>query len=178
MNRLKKESYFNSGFTLALIVSLLITFTVWIFGSYQAFLSSNETVSEAVSEWHNIASQTQTWQSIFFHNLKVTCLLIVPLIGIFWWVFIATSNGFLIGALAAYYKISPIILTVKLWANPVGVFEMGAYILMFAENIYTCSLTLKGKALKRIKNHYWKTIILYVVMLFIAANIEIQLITT
>lgn len=114
---------------------------------------------------------------IFLNNLMASAPLLIPFIGIF--LFLATwiNTAHIIGLLSLAYGINPIsyILALAALASP----EFLAYSLLLAENIYLVLLAASRKgASTRLLTQSWKTVILYILLLFIGAVTEMMLIAS
>lgn len=86
------------------------------------------------------------------------------------------NTGQTIGRLAYTTGYTPL---AYLWGItvPVGLIEMSAYTVLAAESLYLTYLWFKGKNVKeRLLRDSWKSVILYIALLLIAAYVEAALI--
>lgn len=152
---------------LAAFFLLIATLTVVANNVYMATTmeSANQTLRQIEAE-----RETVTWQKIFLNNLFISLPLVIPAIGLIPFLFAWVNTGATIGMLAKATGIQPAtyVLTVATLAFP----EILAYTLLTAENIYLSALTLTGAGAKARLGHSWKTIIFYMLLLFIGAVSE------
>jgi len=122
--------------------------------------------------------------AIFINNLVLSLLTFLPFAGWVWMLFVTYNTGFSIGAFAQTLGGDPVIrLLLTLFVVfvfpglPVVLFEVGAYVLLFGESLYVSYLALtRSGAKQRLRRHSWKTLLIYVLMLFIGALIEAAMI--
>jgi uncharacterized membrane protein SpoIIM required for sporulation len=119
--------------------------------------------------------QTATWLFIFAHNFETSIWMIIPM-GFIGFFVVIWNTGQTIGRLAFTTGYSPL---AYLWgiSVPVGFLEMSAYTILAAESTYLTYLWFKGKDVKeRLLHDSWKSVILYVAVLLVAAIVEAALI--
>ena len=143
---------------------------------------AEEIVADLEREIEQLASQTVFTRSlaIFTNNFGLSLLTFVPFVGWGWMLFITYNTGFFLGAFARALGGDPVtrllvvLLTVFVFPGlPVALFEFGAYILFFSESLYLSYLALtRSGAKQRLRRHSWKTLLIYLLMLFIGALIE------
>ena len=179
------------------IISIIIAFSTiaatllcgaWL-GNQIPASEAEELASALEKEIEQLTSQTFFTQSltIFSHNLGLSLLTFVSFVGWGWMLFVTYNTGFFLGTFAqTFIDADPITrLLLTLFAVfvfpglPIAIFEFGAYILLFGESLYVSYLMLTcGRAAKeRLRRYSWKTLLIYVVMLFIGALIEAALIS-
>jgi hypothetical protein len=157
--------WFNKSFT-ALLLGLWIGFWLlmyvsanrsYLFGITPAGQSlANDTLNERSQTW-----QTWTASSVFANNLKVSIMLVIPLVGLVWFFFVMDSTGQVIGLLAAATGMAPWVYVIGLIMNPVSFLEIGAYALLGAEATYVLYLWLTGEGpASRITTQSWKSFLL------------------
>jgi len=119
--------------------------------------------------------QTVTPESIFLNNFKESILSVVPLAGIilFGRVWLNTSRA--IGQLAYAYHTSPFLYVIGVYL-PVGTIESTAYSVIVTEGLFLTYALFKGDIVERLKKQTWKSILLYLALLAIAATVEAALI--
>lgn len=82
------------------------------------------------------------------------------------------NTGQTIGKLAFSTGYSPLAYLEGI-SVPVGLIEMSAYTILAAESLYLTYLWFKGKDVtERLRHDTWKSIILYVIVLLVAAYLE------
>lgn len=143
---------------------------------------AEEIAATMEEEMGQLTSQTffRRALAIFVHNLGLSLLTFVPFVGWGWMLFVTYNTGFFLGTFAQTLGGDPItrlILTLLivfiLPGLPIALFEFGAYILLFGESLYVSYLALtKSGATQRLRKHSWKTLLIYVAMLFTGALIE------
>jgi uncharacterized membrane protein SpoIIM required for sporulation len=119
-----------------------------------------------------------TWQSILLNNLYASFIPIVclPIAGLFLFASVLSNTGEVIGYLAFSTGYSPFNYLLAI-SFPVGIIEISAYALISAEVLYLFFLFItKRKPAERLLRHSWKTLIIYLVLLFIGAVVEAFLI--
>jgi lysylphosphatidylglycerol synthetase-like protein (DUF2156 family) len=120
--------------------------------------------------------QTTTWGSIFANNFEVSIMLLVPAAGLVSFLVVLFNTGQVLGLLAASSSISPIAYVLAT-AIPIGFMEVFAYSLLGAEGTYLFALGINRNGFRdRLKSHSWKSVIVYIVILVLAAIIENALI--
>jgi len=120
--------------------------------------------------------QTATWINIFTHNFITSIWVIIP-VGFMGFFVVIWNTGQTIGRLAYSTGYSPLAYLVGI-SVPVGLIEISAYTILAAESLYLTYLMFTGKNVKeRLLHDSWKSVILYVAVLLIAAYIEAALIT-
>lgn len=131
---------------------------------------ANDTLNQRTQKW-----QTWTASSVFVDNLKMSFFLAIPLVGLVVFLFVIDSTGQVIGMLAAATGMAPWLYIIGLILTPAGFFEIGAYALLGAEATYVLYLWLSDKdPVDRIKTQSWKSLLLYVTMLFATAWLEVS----
>ena len=179
------RQYVSQKFLISLIIALIVTLVTVILG---AWLGTHVSESEAKEIWNILDKQVReaTWHDIFFHNLSLSVLTLIPFIGVGWMLFIMFNTGFFLGAISVVLlpgdPITRLILVLFVtFVFPgfvVAFFEFGAYILLMGEVFYVTYLALtRSGAKQRLRKHFWKTLLIYVVMLLIGALIEKALIS-
>lgn len=93
--------------------------------------------------------------------------------------FVTYNTGFFLGTFAQMFGGDPVVrLLLALFALfvlglPVVLFEVGAYVLLFGESLYISYLALTRSGVRqRLRKHSWKTLLIYILMLFMGALIE------
>jgi uncharacterized membrane protein SpoIIM required for sporulation len=143
---------------------------------------AEEIAASMEEEIAQLTSQTVFMRSlsIFINNSGLSLLSFVPFVGWGWILLITYNTGFFLGTFAQMLGGDPVIrLLLTLFVVfvfpglPVALLEFGAYILLFGESLYVSYLALtRSGAKQRLRRHSWKTLLIYVVMLFVGAFIE------
>jgi len=119
--------------------------------------------------------QTATGLSIFTHNFEASIWVVIPIgfVGLF---VVMWNTGQQIGRLAYSTGYSPLTYLESI-SVPVGLIEISAYTILAAESVYLTYLWFTGKDVKkRLLHNTWKSFILYVTVLLVAAYLEAALI--
>ena len=119
--------------------------------------------------------QTATGLSIFTHNFEASIWVVIP-IGFVGLYVVMWNTGQQIGRLAYSTGYSPLTYLESI-SVPVGLIEITAYTILAAESLYLTYLWFTGKDVKkRLLHNTWKSVILYVAVLLVAAYLEAALI--
>jgi len=166
--------YCTAGFGWSLLLAFFIIFLTMLQGAVTAYRTS--TIDQAQQALNQIIAEreTLTAYAIFTNNLHATWTLFVPIIGIFPFLVVMYNTGWIIGELSLASGIHPSIVLTNLIVTMFV--EMLAYIIMLGENIYLSFLTLTGGGVRERLPYTLLSAIIYVILLFIAAGIEIVMI--
>jgi len=182
----KLADYLSRKFIFSIIIAfsaiaVALLCGAWL-GNQIPASEAEEIVAIMEEEIEQLTSQTVVMRAlaIFIHNLGLSLLTFVPFVGWGWMLLIIYNTGFFLGTLAQMLGGDPVIrLLLTLFVVfvfpglPVALLELGAYILLFSESLYLSYLALtKSGAKQRLRKHSWKTLLIYVLMLFIGALIE------
>jgi uncharacterized membrane protein SpoIIM required for sporulation len=181
-NRNNSKSWFNKSFAL-LVLGLWIGFWLLMYvaanGSYlYGITSAGQSAAKNTLNQRSQVWQTWTVSSVFVNNFEQSIMLVIPVLGLILFLFVMNNTGQFIGLLAAATGTAPwfYILELIFASNGVGILEIGAYALLAAEATYVLYLWITHQdPLSRIKTHSWKSFLLYVVLLFVAAWLEVNL---
>ncbi|MGD0329887.1 MAG: stage II sporulation protein M [Nitrososphaeria archaeon] len=166
----------SAGFVATVIVVFFALYAVMYFSSVQAynnsFSSAGATVAKQTYQLVLHVRHIATWVSIFLNNFEVSIVLIIPIIGFLYFFTIMWNTGQIIGMLAAVTGYSPFAYLMGI-SFPVGILETSAYTVLAAEILYVTSLWFNEKDVKgRLLHDTWKSFILYLALLFVAAYLE------
>jgi uncharacterized membrane protein SpoIIM required for sporulation len=169
--------YLTRGFLLTLIIAftlLIVMLTLTANNTYQTATmeEANQTLQQIQTE-----RETMTAEGIFINNLLISLPMIVPAVGLIPFLIAWANTGTVIGLLAKATGIPPTtyVLNLTILAFP----EILSYSLLIAENIYLSALILtKTGAKARLKTQSWKTILFYIISLFIGAITEAAMIAS
>ena len=164
--------YWTSGFGWSLLIAFIMIFLIML----QAAVTAYRTVSvnEAQQTFNQIMAERETLTAfdIFMNNLAASWTLIIPIVGIFPFLVVIYNTGWIIGVLSLAYGIYPAIILQNLIV--VGFTEILAYVFLLGENIYLSALTLTGGGARERLPYSLYSIIIYLIMLFIGAIMEIS----
>lgn len=157
-----------------LLVFLALAAMTYAFAE-QAYLTATPKVASQTQQQVNAIRQSVTPQSIFLNNFLVSIPAIVPIAGPILFVRVWFNTGQTIGYLAYSYGESPLSYVIGVYV-PVGIIESSAYSVIIAESIFLTIALSKGTIKERLRNQTWKSLVLYVALLAIAATVEAELI--
>ena len=143
----------------------------------QAYLTTTPKVANQTQQHINSIRRNITPQSIFLNNFLVSIPAIVPIAGLILFGRVWINTGQAIGQLAYSYGTSPLQYVIGVYV-PVGTIESLAYSVIIAESLFLTFALAKGTFIERLKNQTWKSLILYVALLAVAAIVEAELIWT
>jgi len=169
--------YWTSGFGWSLLIAFLLIFIVMLQAAVTAYRTVPEDQAQQAFNQMMAEREKLTAIDIFINNLRSTWTLIVPIIGIIPFIVVMHNTGWIIGELSLVYNIYPSIVLQNLMV--IGFTEILAYTIMLGENIYFSASTLTGGTSQAIDRtpHFILSTILYVILLFIGAVIEVMVIS-
>jgi uncharacterized membrane protein SpoIIM required for sporulation len=141
----------------------------------EAYLTTTPKVANQTQQHINAIRSNITPQGIFLNNFLVSIPAIVPIAGLILFGRVWINTGQAIGQLAYSYGMSPLRYVIGVYV-PVGTIESLAYSVIIAEGLFLTFALAKGTIMERLKNQTWKSLILYVALLAIAAIVEAELI--
>ena len=161
------------------VLVVLLVFLALAVGTYataeQAYLTTTPAAANQTQQQINTIRQSATPESIFENNFLVSIPAIVPAAGLFFFGLTWFNTGQSIGQLAYYTGIPPSVYVLGVYI-PVGTVESLAYSVIIAETLFLTYALIKGTIVARLKSETWKSLILYVVLLAVAATVEALLI--
>jgi uncharacterized membrane protein SpoIIM required for sporulation len=173
------SDWFSRGFICAIIIIFVALYGVMYFSSVLAYHGSFSPAGAAAANQtsQNIQQirQTATGLSIFTHNFEASIWVVIPIgfLGLF---VVMWNTGQQIGKLAYSTGYSPLAYLESI-SVPVGLIEISAYAILATESLYLTYLWFTGKDVKkRLLHNTWKSVILYVALLLVAAYLEAALI--
>ena len=171
----------SAGFVATLIIVFFALYAVMYYSSVQAYNNSfspaGATVANQTYQSVQQLRQTSTWVNIFLNNFEVSIKLIIPITGFLYFLEVMWNTGQIIGMLAAVTGYSPIVYLIGI-SVPVGILETSGYAVLAAEVLYVTILLFTRKDAKdRLLHHTWKSFILYLALLLVAAYLEAFLIS-
>lgn len=163
--------YFSGGFAWSLLVSFILILFVMSTGAMEAYRTITPEQAQETLEEIERQRMEATATSLFLNNFLVSWPLFVPIVGIFPFLMVLYSTGQIIGTLSLAYGLYPTGVITNLIV--LGFMEILAYNILLAENVYTSFLALtKTGASERVATQFFKSAILYMLLLFIAAALE------
>jgi uncharacterized membrane protein SpoIIM required for sporulation len=163
---------------IAIIISLVAVLGSAVICANYAMLTATPTQAQQVEQQITSERQNATWQGIFLNNLHASWFLIIPVYGpvLFFYIWCRTAAD--LGFEAAYYHAGIVGTSILvLLIIGLGALEISAYIFACSESLYVTYLAAaRLGAWERIRKQSWKTLVLYVLLLLIAAIVETLLI--
>ncbi|RLI47127.1 hypothetical protein DRO69_01420 [Candidatus Bathyarchaeota archaeon] len=169
--------YLSRGFMLCLIFSFILLVGILYVSANQAYVYGSVEEANQTRELIETERQEVSAQSIFLNNLLISLPMIVPAVGLAPFLIAWHNTGWIIGLLSLAYGVPPstYISNLIVLAFP----ELLSYAVLCAENIYVTVLALfKAGAKQRITQHSWKSFIFYILLLFIGAVSEANMIAS
>jgi hypothetical protein len=176
--------WLSLGYILSVVFAFAIFMGMMALGAEVAYISASTTpegmviANQTVTEVHSIR-QTATTATIFLNNFQISIWLFIPLIGFTIFLFTMFNTGQIMGYLSAFVGVSPtiyleaIIFPIQGIPLPIGSLEILAYAILAGEGTYLLVLGVRHESLReRLKSHSWKSLLLYVAVLLLAAWIE------
>ena len=169
------SKWLSKGFLCSLIIIFVALYAIMYLSSVVAYHNSFSPagVAQANQTSQNIQQirQTATWYSIFAHNFVASVWVVIPIgfVGLF---AVMWNTGQAIGRLASVSGYSPLAYLQGI-TIPVGIFEISAYTILAAESVVlTYLLFTEGDVKGRLRRSSWKSVVLYVALLLVAAYLE------
>jgi small-conductance mechanosensitive channel len=157
-----------------LIVFLALAGITYAFAEH-AYLTTTPTAANQTQQQINQIRQTVTPQSIFLNNFEVSFFALLPIAGVILFGRIWINTAQTIGQLAYSYNMSPLQYVIGVYI-PVGTIESLAYSVIITEGLFLTYELAKGNFMERLRKQTWKSFLLYLALLAIAATIEAALI--
>ena len=151
-------------FTLGIVATLVGVFTPIDYASAQVIIQDMPSPSEI------------TFLLIIENNLSIALVGFVPIIGIFWTLFVLYSTGVVMSAFAVMGEISPVLYFLFLIGNPIFWIEYIAYTLAMTESSMLIYSVFKKGVREELKIALL-VLIVVILLLVIGAVIEIQMLT-
>ena len=162
---------------LLVVLLVFLALAVATYGIAEAsYLTTTPAVANQTQQQIDTLRQGVTPLSIFVNNFLVSILAIVPIGGLIFFGRVWVNTGQVIGRLAYAYDVSPLVYVISVYI-PVGTIENMAYSVILAEGLFLTYALAKGTIVERLKHDTWKSLILYLALLAIAATVEATLIT-
>jgi hypothetical protein len=170
-----RDAFLSKTYLLVVILVFLSLAAMTYATAELSYLTTTPKAASQAQQQVNSIRQTVTPQSIFSNNFLVSFSAIVPVGGLILFGRVWIDTGQTIGQLSYSYGISPLLYVAGDYV-PVGIIESSAYSVIIAENIFLTIALAKGTLTERLKKQTWKSLILYVALLAIAATVEAALI--
>ncbi len=173
-NRIGNGLFTKTYLLVILLVFLGLAAMTFAIASH-TYATTTPRIANQTQQQVNKIRQNITPQSIFLNNFLVSIPAIVPIAGLIIFGRVWINTGQAIGQLAYSYNLSSSLYVIGVYL-PVGTIESLAYSVIIAESLFLTYALVKGTFIERLKNQTWKSLLLYVVLLAIAATVEAALI--
>jgi uncharacterized membrane protein SpoIIM required for sporulation len=110
--------------------------------------------------------------NFFSHNLQLTLISFIPIIGSAWMLFVQYSTGYIFGIIAKAHGLNYFSLILLTLGSPTGLLEYSAYILTLSESFIIIYSTVKKNVRKRLSKQTWKTLFIVIGFLLIGGIVE------
>jgi len=158
-----------------LAVFLVLAVTTYALAQ-EAYMTATPKVANQTQQQINNIRQSATALGIFVNNFLVSIAAVIPVAGLILFGNVWLHTGTVIGQLAYSNHVSPLLYVIGVYI-PVGTIESLAYSVILAEGLFLTYALAKGTVKERLRNQTWKSLILYAVLLAVAAMVESTLIT-
>jgi uncharacterized membrane protein SpoIIM required for sporulation len=163
--------YFSNPFIYCIILSSILIFSVLIVSGSQGEQVTVEQAQQILMEFEKEMGDF-TALNIFSHNLQMTLISFIPIIGSAWMLFVQYSTGYLVGNIAKAYGVNFFSLILLTLGSPTGLLEYSAYILTLSESFIIVYSTVTKKVRKRLSKQTWKTLFIVIGFLLIGGIVE------
>lgn len=165
-------AWFTKGFLVTVVFAFVILVGSLYVWSNQAYLTSTMTEATQANQTISSMRQTETVPGIFLNNLEVSISMVIPTFGLIPFFVAWYNTGQIIGLLALATGLTPASYVLALVL--LGFLEILGYTLFLGENLYITILAItRHDSWKRIKKESWKTFLLAIFILFLAAIVEV-----
>jgi hypothetical protein len=110
--------------------------------------------------------------NFFSHNLQLTLMAFIPIIGSAWMLFVQYSTGYIFGIIAKAHGLNVVLLILLTLGSPTGLLEYSAYILTMSESFIIVYSTVTKKGRQRLSKQTWKTLFIVTGFLLIGGIVE------
>jgi len=166
------KDWFNIGFIVVLLSIFFVNYAAIFLGAEQSFYNTPLQVAEETYLHTSTLRETINFLDIFSNNLSVSIYLIIPVAGLLFFLVTLWNTGTIVGHLALITGVLPSLYILGI-SIPIAILEIFAYSLLGSEALYVFLLFIFKSGFKqRLINHSWKSLIMYVFVLFFAANME------
>jgi uncharacterized membrane protein SpoIIM required for sporulation len=172
---MQRDHFLTKTYLLVVLLVFLVLAVMTYAAAEQAYLTTTPKVASQTQQHINTMRQTITPQSIFLNNFLVSIPAIIPVAGPILFGRTWINTGLTIGQLAYSYSVPPLLYIIGIYV-PVGIIESMAYSVIVTESLFLTFALGKGTIKERLKNQTWKSLVLYVALLAIAAIVEAELI--
>jgi len=163
--------YFSKPFIYCIIVSSILIFSVLIVSGSQGEQVTVEQAQQILMEIEKEFGNF-TALNLFSHNLQITLISFIPIIGSTWMLLVQYNTGYIFGNIAKAYGMNFFSLILLTLGSPTGLLEYSAYILTLSESFIIVYSTVKKKVRKRLSKQTWKTLFIVIGCLLIGGIVE------
>jgi uncharacterized membrane protein SpoIIM required for sporulation len=169
-----RRRYFSKLFIVALALSALLNLAALLYGAGRGYNAYWTELIAIRDDYYRTYTSRLTADIIFRNNILIALLAFIPFLGLVLTPYAIYNSGFHGGALARVWGYDYLPLVLRMFQDPVGILEFGAYSLALAESMTILHSIFKGEGLVegRIVQHSWKTIVVITLFLVVAALLE------
>ncbi len=166
--------YFSKPFIVALLLSVLLNLAALLYGAGRGYSAYWRELVAIRDDYNRTYTSSLTADIIFRNNVLIALAAFLPFIGLVLTPYFIYNTGFYGGALARVWHYDYLPFALRMFQDPVGILEFGAYSLALGESIAIMHSIFKGEGLieGRIIQHSWKTILAVLLFLAVAALLE------
>ena len=166
--------YFSKLFIVALVLSFLLNLAAFLYGAGQGYSADWTKLAAIRDDYNRTYTSRLTADLIFRNNVLIDLAAFIPFIGLVLTPYFTYNTGFYGGALAKIWGYDYLPFTLRMFQDPIGILEFGASSLALAESIAIMHSIFAGEGFieGRIVQHSWKTILVVVLFLAVAALLE------
>ena len=169
------DAFLSKTYLLVVLIVFLAIAGIIFAVAYASYATTTPAAANQTQQQINTIRQSVTPESIFLNNFLVSIFAIVPIGGPILFGVVSFNTAEAIGQLAYSNHISPFLYVVGVYI-PVGTIENLAYSVIVAESLLLTYALANGTVKERLKNQTWKSLLLYLALLAIAATVEAVLI--
>lgn len=171
----QRKKYFSRIFIIALVLSVLLNLAAFLYGAGRGYNAYWTELAAIRDDYNRTYTSSLTADIIFGKNIFVALAAFIPFLGLVLTPYFMYNTGFYAGALARIWHYDNYLpFTLRMFQDPVGILEFSACTLAVAESMTILHSIFAGEGLVegRIVQHSWKTILVVVLFLAVAALLE------
>jgi len=153
------------------MLSFILIFSVLIVSGSQGEQVTFEQAQQIIIEFEKELGDF-TALNFFSHNLQITLISFIPILGSAWMLLVQYSTGYIFGAIAKAYGMNVFSLILLTLGSPTGLLEYSAYVLTLSESFIIVYSIVKKKVKERLSKQTWKTLFIVIGFLAIGAIVE------
>jgi len=136
---------------------------------------SSEDAASLAQFWEQLFSSIKNPIDIFLNNSVIALIMVVPLLGALFAMYVGYNSGLVISAMSQANKVDPVGVLILTVANPIAFMEFMAYALSITEGILIAYAIVQRHLRQEIRNAAI-TIVIVLVILIVEAFLEFGLV--